>query len=456
MGDFNANLSRASLFGDILLKFCVDNSIDIVDHATLSNNTYTYTSYSCGTTSWLDHVLCTADAKLYTSCLDVRYDCVLSDHHPIIGKIDLNIITACQAERGCDLNSTLHRDKLSDIAVRHYERQTERVFNNLNIPDGMKCSDPNCQNPGHINDIDSFYDNIFTVLTECSESLANVNSTRQRHNVPGWNAHVREVHAAARDAYLLWKIGGRPRQAVLYDLMRNSRLRLKHALRMCKNKKNAIIADNIADNLCNKDDRTFWRDIKNVTNSKVKLPSRIGDVHGSNAVAGMWKEHYSSIFNAVSGSNSTELHKELCDAHYVIDRSMYVSPSEITEIINALPCNKSPGLDGLSSEHLKYASGQMPVPLSILTMCKTRPAGRVRPATRFCPAREMFLNYNGNRPRHAIDQPHTIYNRGSLSGLSCLPLKTNVISISLFRNKIEYTFSGSSREGHNEVSNISH
>ena len=25
-------------------------------------------------------------------------------------------------------------------------------------------------------------------------------------------------------------------------------------------------------------------------------------------------------------------------------------------------------------------------------MCKTRPAGQVRPATRFCPAREMFLN----------------------------------------------------------------
>ena len=92
----------------------------------------------------------------------------------------------------------------------------------------------------------------------------------------------------------------------------------------------------------------------------------IGDVHGSNAVAGMWKEHYSSIFNAVSGSNCTELHAELSDAHYVFDRSMYVSPSEITEIINALPCNKSPGLDGLKSEHLKYASSQLSVLLSLL------------------------------------------------------------------------------------------
>ena len=53
----------------------------------------------------------------------------------------------------------------------------------------------------------------------------------------------------------------------------------------------------------------------------------------------------------------------LCDAHYVFDRSMSVSPSEITEIINDLPCNKSPGL---TSEHLKYASSQLSVLLAIL------------------------------------------------------------------------------------------
>ena len=74
---------------------------------------------------------------------------------------------------------------------------------------------------------------------------------------------------------------------------------------------------------------TFWREIKNVTNSKVKLPSRIGDVHGSNAVAGMRKEHYVSILNAVNESNCIDLHAELCDAHYVFDRSMSVSSSEL-------------------------------------------------------------------------------------------------------------------------------
>ncbi len=30
--------------------------------------------------------------------------------------------------------------------------------------------------------------------------------------------------------------------------------------------------------------------------------------------------------------------------------------------------------------------------------CCTTTTSKTRPATRFCPAREMFLNYNGNRP----------------------------------------------------------
>ena len=75
------------------------------------------------------------------------------------------------------------------------------------------------------------------------------------------------------------------------------------------------------------------------------------------------------------------------------------------------------------------------------TTCKTRPAGRVRPATRFCPARDvaMFLNYNGNRPA-ACHRPPLHY---TIEGLSCLPrvhrLKTNVITtFRFFLGKTEW------------------
>ena len=41
---------------------------------------------------------------------------------------------------------------------------------------------------------------------------------------------MKDMHAAARDAYLIWILYGRARHGVLYDLMRRSRSRSKYSL----------------------------------------------------------------------------------------------------------------------------------------------------------------------------------------------------------------------------------
>ena len=45
---------------------------------------------------------------------------------------------------------------------------------------------------------------------------------------------MKELHEAARDVYLLWKHTGKPRHGVVYDIMKQSRSRFKHGLRVCK------------------------------------------------------------------------------------------------------------------------------------------------------------------------------------------------------------------------------
>ena len=106
--------------------------------------------------------------------------------------------------------------------------------------------------------------------------------------------------------------------------------------------------------------------IQNVTNSKVKLPSKIGEAHGSTDISVMWKDHYSRIFSTVNESNCTALYADLCDEHYLFETGMCVTPNEIADIVAEMSCNKSPGLDGLTSEHLKKANCQLSVLLSIL------------------------------------------------------------------------------------------
>ena len=61
-----------------------------------------------------------------------------------------------------------------------------------------------------------------------------------------------------------------------------------------------IIANNIAENLCKKDRRDFWKDIKHLTNKKVKLPTNIDGVHGDNDIVSMWKQLYLIVLKKVA------------------------------------------------------------------------------------------------------------------------------------------------------------
>ena len=78
----------------------------------------------------------------------------------------------------------------------------------------MNTTNHNCSCPSHANDIDTLglYDNIIKVISECSK-LENDKHNKilvKKCGIPGWNDLVKDVHAAARDADLLWKHSGKP------------------------------------------------------------------------------------------------------------------------------------------------------------------------------------------------------------------------------------------------------
>ena len=84
----------------------------------------------------------TSHASLCISNLEIVYDCILSDHHPIIGVINCNIIVE-STDDCCDQETQrIHWDKLHSNAFSAYKRQTENGFNSIQIPDGLKQDRP--------------------------------------------------------------------------------------------------------------------------------------------------------------------------------------------------------------------------------------------------------------------------------------------------------------------------
>ena len=101
------------------------------------------------------------------------YHCILSDHNAVLVKADLIILTEVEQEHSNGLNQHIHWDKLPMNVIRLYERSTNDGFNTITIPNGVKCTNPDCLCPSHANDIDTLYDNIIKVLSECSKKLQN-------------------------------------------------------------------------------------------------------------------------------------------------------------------------------------------------------------------------------------------------------------------------------------------
>ena len=115
-----------------------------------------------------------------------------------------------------------------------------------------------------------------------------------------------------------------------------------------------------------KDNRGFWKDIKYLTNKKVKLPTNIDVVHGDNDIVSIWKQHYAAIFQSVENSSCDQAHSDSCNTNIAFDNGMTVDLFEKKAVFDDLASNKSPGLDGLSAEHFKCAHSRLSALMSTL------------------------------------------------------------------------------------------
>ena len=83
IGDFNADIKNPSLFTPFLNAFINECHLIASDTLLLPSDAFTYVSDAHGSRSWLDHVLTTHSSHSSISDMEVKYDCVSSDHLPL-------------------------------------------------------------------------------------------------------------------------------------------------------------------------------------------------------------------------------------------------------------------------------------------------------------------------------------------------------------------------------------
>ena len=92
-----------------------------------------------------------------------------------------------------------------------------------------------CTNVTHRNDISKFYNDIVQVLCDGCDVVSNntycrngtTNTARNNYCRPGWNYHVDELHQMARNKFVVWVNEGKPRQGLIFNDMKSTRVTFK-------------------------------------------------------------------------------------------------------------------------------------------------------------------------------------------------------------------------------------
>ena len=374
IGDFNA--AADTLFAEELDRWCAMNEMTISTRTHLDASTHTYVSMAHGTTSWLDHAVCSTDAHRMIEEIEVLDFLPASDHLPL--RISFSLpdpmhrpqLVGAPSTRASDPGYRWDRASEADI-LRYREATIEKLRAICLDHNVLSCDDPMCDNVHHSLSIDAFYEDICLALRSCSEGIIShaTHDYRREHVVPGWNELVADAHAAARNAYVVWRNMGKPRHGAEFDDMRCTRRIFKTAMRRCRAQEEMLREEALARSLSQKDCKGFWKQIAQMSSTRAPLPTSIEGHIGESAIASMWRSHFKDIMNAVKRDDHRRPVQEAMQATTHADLAR-ISPRVVRHALHKkMKKGKACGLEGIAAEHFIYADDVICVLLSMLFNC---------------------------------------------------------------------------------------
>ena len=117
----------------------------------------------------------------------------------------------------------------------------------------------------------------------------------------------------------------------------------------------------------NKDTNAFWKSVKKLGNYNTPLPDCIEGHQGPDNITDMWKQHFCSLLNSVTGDRYKP-DVTMYTQNIPFCEEMVVSNEEIVNIVRQLESGKSAGPDNITGESLKHADSKINVLLSCLFM----------------------------------------------------------------------------------------
>ena len=278
----------------------------------------------------------------------------LSNHSPIFCKIDIGEIdneieevTHCPKPRWAEAG-------FEDI--EKYKVDLGDKLGKIEVPGCVYCQNLECKQ--HDNLIEDYCKEVLeSIDTDAKDNLpmSGKSGGSRRGNgdiLPGWNEHVGPYQKEAKFWYSVWESSGKPEAGNLFQIMKESKMQYKYAVRRLKRARNFIQNDKFVQDLL-KEGKNIFGEIKKFRGKSRVCSSTIDGVVGSVNIAehfaGIYKDLYTQVELDDEFEELSEEIKSKIDQsdHTVIEK---VNDNLIKEALKRMKAGKSDSLYDYSSE----------------------------------------------------------------------------------------------------------
>ena len=220
--------------------------------------------------------------------------------------------------------------------------------------------------------INQLCDGLCTTLHQCVETcLQQQTRNKKCKSKPWWNTECFKAKQRNSVFYQIWKECGRPTSGLVFDNYKCAKSNYRKVCRLAMNDQIKLSQHTIGTLFHTNKPSQMWNLIR-----KIKSKPVCNDAISMETLFDFFKNKFSALSTTESEihraeQRTNEKYTKLSQNCNITKSGASISLYSIKRYIKMLKNNCSPGLDGITAEHLKYAANtKLPLYLShILTLC---------------------------------------------------------------------------------------
>lgn len=363
LGDFNVQLPASSSLNaswykgigfskhsKMLHDFMNENSYACADLCFSQAVQYTYFCHARNIFTWIDHVLCPMHllSRFTKCCISPPHPDNDSDHLPVQMLFSLSTASLAASVDSRDGRATAPGiPQLRDTTTKqHFQEMLKQKLRGI---EKLELEMSRTEDPGRLQwKLDEQLSTIREAIAESAIAASNPHSRHFRPK-PYWSPDLSRLRDKKRFWWRVWTDCGRPRHGEVYN---SYKLAKKQYRRLSRERITALMNGSLnkLNELFHAGKLTaFWKQVKRTCKMEVR----------SDLQAESFAKHYGTVMTAqnITSADGRSVVRSISAWEEQLAAMSHpvatVSEAEVSRLIDSLRSNSAPGLDGITSDHLK-------------------------------------------------------------------------------------------------------